>query len=351
DDVPGELVWSDAGGGYTNLTSFVDQTAWRLFYSNANGDVTELALGTDGQVLTSTGATSAPAFEDAAGGGGGAFEEVSSVVRQASADYDEDFVFGSTGLADTGNAIHDSRFFFDKSKGAFRAGRVGGSEWDSIADYSIALGYGAEITSVGSYAFIGGGDRNKISGREGAIIGGLQNEVTGRYSAIIGGNSSKVTGENSVAMCRDASAYLYSQVAHQSGAFSSDGDAQYSRVVLFADTTDATPEIMYQSNNSYYKLVVPAETAWRIDGVVIATTSDCGSSSSWTIKGVIHRNAANGTEVIWSNVTEDVDEIDTAASITLTANDTDEALNINITGKAATNIRWVAYVELAEVKY
>ena len=30
-------------GGYTNLTSFVAQTAFRVFYSNTDGDVTELA--------------------------------------------------------------------------------------------------------------------------------------------------------------------------------------------------------------------------------------------------------------------------------------------------------------------
>ena len=45
-------------------------TAWRVFYTDGSGDVTELALGTDGQVLTSTGASSAPAFEDPTGGGG-----------------------------------------------------------------------------------------------------------------------------------------------------------------------------------------------------------------------------------------------------------------------------------------
>jgi hypothetical protein len=62
------LEWGSAGAGYTNLTSFVDQTAWRLFYSNADGDVTELALGADTTVLTSNGETSAPTWE--AGGGG-----------------------------------------------------------------------------------------------------------------------------------------------------------------------------------------------------------------------------------------------------------------------------------------
>jgi len=63
------LVWDTPSGGYTNLTSFVDQTAWRLFYSNNLGDVIELALGTDGQYLKSTGATSAPIFDDPAGAG------------------------------------------------------------------------------------------------------------------------------------------------------------------------------------------------------------------------------------------------------------------------------------------
>jgi len=59
----------DAPSGYTNLTSFVDQTAWRLFYSNTDGDVTELALGADGTYLKSNGATSAPTFTAPAGGG------------------------------------------------------------------------------------------------------------------------------------------------------------------------------------------------------------------------------------------------------------------------------------------
>ena len=62
--------WVAAGaGGYTNLTSFVDQTAWRLFYSNTDGDVTELALGADGTYLKSNGAAAAPTFSTPSGAG------------------------------------------------------------------------------------------------------------------------------------------------------------------------------------------------------------------------------------------------------------------------------------------
>jgi len=55
--------------GYTNLISFVAQTAWRVFYSNTDGDVVELALGDDGTYLESNGAASAPTWSVPAGAG------------------------------------------------------------------------------------------------------------------------------------------------------------------------------------------------------------------------------------------------------------------------------------------
>ena len=58
---------SEGGAGYTNLTEFVDQTAWRLFYSDTDGDVTELALGADGTYLKSNGASAAPTFDTPSG--------------------------------------------------------------------------------------------------------------------------------------------------------------------------------------------------------------------------------------------------------------------------------------------
>jgi hypothetical protein len=69
DNGDGTCSISTGGGvGYTNLTQFVAQTNWRIFYSDGSGDVKELAFGTDGQVLTSTGTGTAPLFKDATGG-------------------------------------------------------------------------------------------------------------------------------------------------------------------------------------------------------------------------------------------------------------------------------------------
>jgi len=64
-----ESMWKLAtgGGGYTNLTEFVGQTAWRFFYSDGLGDVKELALGADGTYLKSNGASSVPSFATPSG--------------------------------------------------------------------------------------------------------------------------------------------------------------------------------------------------------------------------------------------------------------------------------------------
>ena len=51
------------GGGYTNLTQFIAQTAWRGFYSNGSGAVLELAFGAAGTVYKSAGASAAPIWE------------------------------------------------------------------------------------------------------------------------------------------------------------------------------------------------------------------------------------------------------------------------------------------------
>jgi len=51
------------------LDDFDYQTAWRVFYSNTDGDVTELALGADGTYLESNGAAAAPTFTTPSGAG------------------------------------------------------------------------------------------------------------------------------------------------------------------------------------------------------------------------------------------------------------------------------------------
>lgn len=69
DPSTGRLLTDASASGYTNLTQFVDQTPWRIFYSNVDGDVVELAFGSAGTYLQSNGASSAPTWATPAGSG------------------------------------------------------------------------------------------------------------------------------------------------------------------------------------------------------------------------------------------------------------------------------------------
>ncbi|KPJ64886.1 hypothetical protein AMK68_00185 [candidate division KD3-62 bacterium DG_56] len=67
DATAGAAVWLDIGPGAAGAhgpASHTEFAAWKLIHTDANGDQQEIGLGTDGQVLTSTGAASAPAMEN-----------------------------------------------------------------------------------------------------------------------------------------------------------------------------------------------------------------------------------------------------------------------------------------------
>ncbi len=77
DGTLGVAVWTVAVGIATDharlhpVTDVLDHsgTADRILYVDGNGEIQELAYGADGTVLTSTGASTDPAFEVASGGG------------------------------------------------------------------------------------------------------------------------------------------------------------------------------------------------------------------------------------------------------------------------------------------
>ena len=72
----------------------------------------------------------------------------------------KDFIFGSAQTADVGTAAQDRRMFFDKSKGAFRAGIADTTQWDdvNVGEYSVAFGFRPIASGLASIA-IGYGSR------------------------------------------------------------------------------------------------------------------------------------------------------------------------------------------------
>ncbi|AXG68307.1 head domain of trimeric autotransporter adhesin [Kordia sp. SMS9] len=99
--------------------------------------------GTANQILSTDGSGST-SWVDAPMAAMSAFSTTASVTSNANGTIaTDDFVFGSTQLDnDTNTTDDDRRLFFDKSKGAFRAGIAEINEWDdaSVGEFSIALG-------------------------------------------------------------------------------------------------------------------------------------------------------------------------------------------------------------------
>jgi len=141
-------------------------------------------------------------------------DEATNIIHNRN-EGDEDFVFGSPQLDDDGDTDHDSRMFFDKSNGAFRAGNVYGTKWDQVnrGIYSVAFGYNTEAS--GQYSFASGAS----STAEGAYSIAMGNVASGLAIGTIAlGSGSLADEQNSIAIGWNAEAHGYSSLALGSNA-------------------------------------------------------------------------------------------------------------------------------------
>ncbi|WP_298543380.1 hypothetical protein [uncultured Aquimarina sp.] len=157
---------------------------------------------TGGTTYTSIGTTKlqqVPYALYAANSGDKTFNTTNNVTSNASGDIaTDDFVFGSTQLADDTNTTDDNRrMFFDKSKGAFRAGIDANNKWDdaSVGINSTAFGIDNVASTFQSFA---AGAHNNVSGSESTAFG-WTNTVSGR-SALASGENLAVESRSQVAL-------------------------------------------------------------------------------------------------------------------------------------------------------
>ena len=160
----------------------------------------------------------------------GAFTNENETTSNALGDYTNDnFVFGSSQLENIKESSKDNkRFFFDKSKAAFRAGIAQSDQWDdqNIGTYSVAMGRntiasGYHATAFGSnthatawYATAMGNGTSAVSNSEIAIgrynttyipLGGTRNwEPTDRLFVIGNGTGkTKTLRSNALVMLKN----------------------------------------------------------------------------------------------------------------------------------------------------
>lgn len=227
---------------------------------------------------------------------------------------------------------------------------------------SIATG---NCTASGQYAvcFGDGSTGNGASGARAIVLNGRYNAASGDDSCA-GGQSIIASGASSFGIGSDntasgfasfASGALsradrYSMRAHGSGCFAARGDAQKATFVLRQKTTTATP-VNLALDGSSTRLIVNTGEILSFVAHITGSKSDGTAIASFIRRGVIKR-ISNTTSLVGAIQTIGTDIEDNASTdVAITADDTNEALQIAVTGIAGETWRWVAVVEAVDLAF
>ena len=231
------------------------------------------------------------------------------------------------------------------------------SSYGATGANSVAIGFGAtgsRSTSMRSLSFMGG-----VSSSFDAVAIGRGSTASGALSFAQGYGSS-ATATYSLAFGSYAKSDIQGKFAFASnGSFSDSlsatGEAQQGTFVLRSDTTGATPEALTTNNSTAgttNQIILPNNSAYAFHGTIVARQQASAGTAcaAWKIEGLIRREGSAGTTVLVNSATTVLDNTP-SWGMALSADTTNGGLKIEVTGAAATNIRWVATINTSEVTY
>jgi hypothetical protein len=215
-----------------------------------------------------------------------------------------------------------------------------------ISRATIAGGGSNEVT--GTAGTIVGGLSNSVLSTRGVICGGASNIVNGIAAMVVGGESNIADGDYSIALGVQAKARLQGQKAQSSGRFVSIGDAQGSTYILRRTTsTNAGFQLRVDGGAGY--LTIPNDTTWAFSGLIVARRSDADNeSAAYKIEGCIDHNAGT-VALVGTPIVTTLSEDNVAWNVTVTADNANKVLALNVFGETGKTIRWVCKLEVAEV--
>jgi len=240
------------------------------------------------------------------------------------------------------------------------------TSYGATADRAISIGYLSRAVGAGSLCISGGASCEAIATSSAAIGGeynksegyaaytcGSNNVATGNYSSVLGGRNCQTVyaAVSSVATGYEAKATIVGQSVHSSGFFATKGDAQGSKFILRADTTDATATVLTTNNSTVStdnQIVAASDTCIMFSGTLVAMQNGAQDQGGWEIKGLL-KNDGGTTTLVSSNI--QTFENGNGWVVALSADNTNNALAITCTGEASHNIRWVANIKTSEVTY
>lgn len=261
-----------------------------------------------------------------------------------------------TGLGSLTGNLEDGALGIGPQAKAYNLGTSVGSN-SSARDAGAALGRYSSANSQG--AAVG---HSASADTNGAAVG--YNASAGSYGAALGHSSSaaiygvaigygaSAANNHGIAKGVFSKAERYGEEVRSTDEASTQKNS-YSSFGFQGVTTDATPAELLLLGVAAKRLTLLAQSALAFRMIAVAYDDAGTQGATWSISGGIRRDGANNTALIGTVVKTMVsnDAGMAAADITVTADDTNESLKVEVTGIAATTIHWAVKVEASEVRY
>ena len=207
--------------------------------------------------------------------------------------------------------------------------KVGGAA-SSSGTYSTAVGYQATSTGYGSTS-----------------VGLLANSV---LNGVAIGRGADQNAEGGIALGYLSKSDHHFGVAVAGNQFAATADNQLLIWQPAATTTDATPAILYlNESGASARMTLAAGKLYAFEAHVVGIQSDGTDASYFTRKGIIANNSGT-TALIGAVQTVGTDiESNASTDVAITADDSNDALQISVTGIAAETWRWSANVFVKDI--
>ena len=157
----------------------------------------------------------------------------------------------------------------------------------------------------------------------------------------------------SIAIGNNAKSAVDRQIAFSAGRFAALGDAQGSIFILRANASNDAAKVLTTNNSTAganNQIVAASDTCITFHGTITAMQNGAQAYGGWEIKGMLV-NDGGTTSLALGNVSDMAANNASSWAVALSADNTNNALKIQVTGEAGHNIRWVANVQTSEVTY
>ena len=175
--------------------------------------------------------------------------------------------------------------------------------------------------------------------------------MRGSYAAALGGYCTCSAATYTTTFGPFSCASVQNSFVYGAKAFFEIGGAQGGTYLLWADTTDATSEILNSSGGTAgatNQIVASTDTAVTFDGTITAIKQGGAEYGSWKIEGLLVNDG--GTTTLPNSIITTIHN-NFGWNLAVGPDNTNNALNITVTGAASTNIRWLANIRTTEITY